>query len=90
MARIRQKGRQLLDKGTGRRVIVSATRARPVPFQAVGAWADTKLSAEGAVEVRHVAEAAIEGDVEDFRRLQRQPHRRFAQARVYTEKPSAR
>jgi hypothetical protein len=48
---------------------------------AVDTGADTKLGAEGAVEVRHVAEAAIESDVEDSRRLHRQPHRRFTQAR---------
>src|SRR5258707_13356235 len=49
--------------------------------QAVHAWGDAKFSAEGAVEVRHIAETAIEGDVEASCRLRRQPHRRFTQAR---------
>ena len=59
------------------------SRSQLVPeagFQAVDAWADTKLGAEGVVEVRHVAEAAIESDVKDSRRFRREPHRRLAQA----------
>src|SRR5687768_2241355 len=46
---------------------------------AVRARAEAELGAEAAVEVRDVAEAAVEGHVEDLRRLQLQPHRRLAQ-----------
>src|SRR5262245_1269485 len=49
--------------------------------QPVGAWADSELAAERAVEVRQIAEAAIEGDVEDPGRLRCQPHGRLAQPR---------
>src|SRR6266851_5713329 len=49
-------------------------------LHAVDQRADAKLGAEGAVEVRHVTETAIEGDIENSCRLHRQPHRRFTQA----------
>src|SRR5947208_16402329 len=54
---------------------------RGAECRTVHAWGDAEFGAEGAVEIRHIAEAAIEGDVEDPCRLLRQPHRRFTQAR---------
>ncbi len=57
-------------------------RPTPCPFlPAVHAGADTKLGTEGAVEVRHVAEAAIEGEVDYPRGLRSQSHRGFSQPR---------
>jgi hypothetical protein len=43
---------------------------------AIDAGTETEFGAEGAVEIGHVAKAAIEGDIEDARRLRREPHRR--------------
>ena len=47
----------------------------------VGARADAEFRAERAVEVRHVAEAAVECDLQDFPRSCREPHGGFAQPR---------
>ncbi len=41
-------------------------RYSPGEAAAIGAGGDAELGAKGAVEVGDVAEAAIEGDVEDF------------------------
>src|SRR5207253_930829 len=49
--------------------------------QTIGPRADAELAAEAAVEVRHVAEAALESDVDDLRPFCRQPQRGLTQAR---------
>lgn len=51
------------------------------PLLTEDTWADTKLCTEGVVEVRNVAEATIESDVEDPRRFVREAHRRLTKAR---------
>src|SRR6184192_2252186 len=49
--------------------------------QTIGPRADAELAAEAAVEVRHVAEATLESDVDDLRPFCRQPQRGLTQAR---------
>src|SRR5207247_9590951 len=47
----------------------------------IGPRADAELAAEAAVEVRHVAEATLESDVDDLRPFCHQPQRGLTQAR---------
>src|SRR5881396_658741 len=49
--------------------------------QTIGPRADAELAAEAAVEVRHVAEATLESDVDDLRPFCRQPQRGLPPAR---------
>ena len=65
---------------TSRRV--APCRPRAGHNRAVDAGADAELGAEGAVEVRDVAEAAVVGHVEYGRRLRHQACRRFTQTRA--------
>ena len=54
---------------------------RHMAMPPVGARADAEFRAEGAVESRQIAEAAVQRDLQNFRSFDRQAHRRRAQAR---------
>src|SRR5215472_716101 len=47
---------------------------------AMGARRDAKLSSKGAVEVRYITEAGIQGNIQDFFFVRRQARCRFAKA----------